>query len=194
MEKGHGGIIHVSCKPNKGYHNGVDILGHFNWNANRMCNVSMKWRHIASQLHFLLNLNQNLGKLSHYIVLSDLSYIYVQENSHITNYRSCCICKAFPLWHDQGGWFKIKMSCYQYWKSHCGDKTILRPSYLHNGISNTGKMSTLYWIRDQQTNGPASISNRRTIMVTRQPFPHCGKSGIFELTKGCFDMRSVCPT
>ena len=23
---------------------------------------------------------------------------------------------------------------------HCGDKTILRPSYLHNGISNTGKM------------------------------------------------------
>ena len=27
------------------------------------------------------------------------------------------------------------MTPYQYRKSHCGDKTILRPSYLHNGIS-----------------------------------------------------------
>ena len=32
-------------------------------------------------------------------------------------------------------------------KSHCGDKTILRPSYLHNGISYTGKTTSLYWIR-----------------------------------------------
>ena len=39
------------------------------------------------------------------------------------------------------------MTSYQYRKSHCGDKTILRPSYLHNGISYTGKMSSLYWIR-----------------------------------------------
>ena len=31
----------------------------------------------------------------------------------------------------------------------CGDKTILRPSYLHNGISYTGKMSSLYWIEAQ---------------------------------------------
>ena len=30
-------------------------------------------------------------------------------------------------------------------KSHCGDKTILRPLYLHNGISYTGKMTSLYW-------------------------------------------------
>ena len=49
----------------------------------------------------------------------------------------------------QGGWFNIKMSSYQYRKSHCGDKTILRPSYLHNGISYTGKMASLYWIRAQ---------------------------------------------
>ena len=36
---------------------------------------------------------------------------------------------------------------YQYRKSHCGDKTIVRSSYLHNGISYTGKMvSSLYWI------------------------------------------------
>ena len=45
--------------------------------------------------------------------------------------------------------FNIKMSSYQYRKSHCGDKTVLRSSYLHNGISYTGKMTSLYWIRAQ---------------------------------------------
>ena len=43
-----------------------------------------------------------------------------------------------------GGWFNIKTTFYQYRKYHCGDKTILQPSYLHNGISYTGKM-TLGW-------------------------------------------------
>ena len=38
-------------------------------------------------------------------------------------------------------------SC-QYRKSHCGDKTIFRSSYLHNGISHTDKTTSLYWIRD----------------------------------------------
>ena len=46
-------------------------------------------------------------------------------------------------------WFNIKMSSYQYRKYHCGDKTIVRSSYLHNGISYTGKMSSLYWIGAQ---------------------------------------------
>ena len=41
------------------------------------------------------------------------------------------------------------MSSYQYRKSHCGDKTVVRSSYLHNGISYTGKMTSLYWIRAQ---------------------------------------------
>ena len=54
-----------------------------------------------------------------------------------------------PYWHDQGPWFNIKISSYQHRKSHCGDKTILRPSYLHNGISYTSKMSSLYWIGAQ---------------------------------------------
>ena len=43
------------------------------------------------------------------------------------------------------------MTSYQYRKSHCGDKTILRPSYLHNGTSYTDKMTSLYWIRAQNT-------------------------------------------
>ena len=41
------------------------------------------------------------------------------------------------------------MTSYQHRKSHCGDKTILRPSYLNNGISYTGKTTSLYWIRAQ---------------------------------------------
>ena len=43
--------------------------------------------------------------------------------------------------------FNIKMSSYQYRKSHCGDKTVVRSSYLHNGISYTGKMASFYWSR-----------------------------------------------
>ena len=45
---------------------------------------------------------------------------------------------------DPGGRFNIKMPSYQYRKSHCGDKTVVRSSYLHNGISYTGKMTFLY--------------------------------------------------
>ena len=48
-----------------------------------------------------------------------------------------------------GPWFNIKMSSYRYRKSHCGDKTVVRSSYLHNGISYTGKMTSFYWIRAQ---------------------------------------------
>ena len=43
----------------------------------------------------------------------------------------------------------IKMLSYQYRKSHCRDKTVVRSSYLHHGNSYTGKMSSLYWIRAQ---------------------------------------------
>ena len=53
--------------------------------------------------------------------------------------------------------FNIKMSSYQYRKSHCGDKTVVRSSYLHNGISYAGKMSSLYWMRAL---GPVSISDK----------------------------------
>ena len=46
-----------------------------------------------------------------------------------------------------GGWFNIKITPHRHRKSHCGDKMILQPSYLHNGISYTGKTTYLYWIR-----------------------------------------------
>ena len=61
-------------------------------------------------------------------------------------------CLIFHWWlmslccQEPGPWFNIKMSSYQYRKSHCGDKTVVRSSYLHNGISFTAEMSSLYWI------------------------------------------------
>ena len=60
--------------------------------------------------------------------------------------------QIYTWWRKEPGpWFNIKMTSYQDRKSHCGDKTILRPSYLHNGTSYTGKMTSLYWIRAQGT-------------------------------------------
>ena len=54
--------------------------------------------------------------------------------------------KHFRNW-TTGPRFNTKIKPYQYRISHCGDKTILRPSYLHNEISYTGKMPCLYWIK-----------------------------------------------
>ena len=53
-----------------------------------------------------------------------------------------------PIVKTPSASFNKKMSSYQYMKSHCGDKTILRPSYLHHGISHTGK---IYWIGAQMS-------------------------------------------
>ena len=72
--------------------------------------------------------------------------IMVVKWIRVCGYKRACmdISKLKPA--TPGPRFNIKMTSYQYRKSHCGDKTILRPSYLHNGISYTGKMTSLYWI------------------------------------------------
>ena len=50
------------------------------------------------------------------------------------------------FWPSSASRFNIKILSYQYRKPHCGDKMVVRSSYLHNEISYTGKMSSLYWI------------------------------------------------
>ena len=84
-----------------------------------------------------------------------------------------------------GPWFNITMSSYQYRKSHCGDKTILRPSYIHHGISYTGKTTYLYWIGAQMslmaklphtrwTAGPlvpSSLDNNASLFKSVDNFP-----------------------
>ena len=60
-------------------------------------------------------------------------------------------CANDVIMTDIGNWVLIqyKMSSYQYRKSRCGDKTVERSSYIHNGISYTYKMVSLYWINSQ---------------------------------------------
>ena len=78
-----------------------------------------------------------------------------------------------------GPWFNIKMSSYQYRNSHCGDKTILRPSYLHNGISYTGEMTSLYWIRAQDANFKMSnVSPDIKMSSYHYRKSHCGDKTI----------------
>ena len=55
-------------------------------------------------------------------------------------------CRHLARWHQPGPWFNIKISFYQCRKSHCGYNTVVRSSHLHNGISYTGKMASLFWI------------------------------------------------
>ena len=56
------------------------------------------------------------------------------------------------------------MPSYQYRKSHCGNKTILWSSYLRNGISFTGKMTSLYWIKALVTDSK-STSNFQNLIL-----------------------------
>ena len=71
-----------------------------------------------------------------------------------------------------GSWFNIKMSSYQYRKSHCGDKTILRPSYLFNGISYTGKRTSFYSIRNHIIRCYMSSQGHNVVINTESLVEH----------------------
>ena len=75
----------------------------------------------------------------------DLNWHIPSPYITLTRWVYRCYATKKPL--NPGAWINIKMTSYQYRKSHCGDKTILRQSYLHNGISYTGKTAYLYWFR-----------------------------------------------
>ena len=96
--------------------------------------------HLRNKLNCWRKISRIGGRVSSYFFMWNDSYTVYKGDRQISHYNTE-FCSA------SGPWFNIKMSSYQYRKSHCGDKTILRPSYLHNGISYTGKMASLYWIR-----------------------------------------------
>ena len=56
-----------------------------------------------------------------------------------------------------GPQFNMKISSHLYKNNHCRDKTVERSSYLHNGIFDTGKTTSLYWIRAQITRSRKSV-------------------------------------
>ena len=81
---------------------------------------------------------------------------------------------------SSGPCINIKMLSYQYRKSHCGDQTVVRSSYLHNGISYTGKMSSLYWFRP--LNEITSIFQCICQMCIERFLPRIASSpGVYEL-------------
>ena len=75
--------------------------------------------------------------------INPINYNYVRLKKHtiLITSNGCRL--------DSGGWRNMNIISYQQRKSHSGDKTFLRPSCLHNGISYAGKMIYLYWIRSQ---------------------------------------------
>ena len=104
----------------------------------------------------------------HYFCLST-GIVRISQRPIVLFSLSCCECilhgLAFCFCWRPGPWFNIKMSSYQYRKSHCGDKTVVRSSYLHNGISYTGKMTSLYWFGPQpetRSNLPVLLNNMKT--------------------------------
>ena len=79
-------------------------------------------------------------------------------------------CTWYPVTTRAG--FNINMSSYQYRKSHCGDKTVVRSSYLHNGIFYTGKIASWYWPKPE---GPDSI-----LIFHQYKKSHCGDNTVLK--------------
>ena len=99
----------------------------------------------------ILHIFRLYGGYTNFFVVGQ-RYFTTGLTCEIRVHTALAICSLLAKWLTRrrwytGGWFNIKMPSYQYRKSHCGDKTIFRPSYLHNGISYTGKTTSLYWIR-----------------------------------------------
>ena len=85
-------------------------------------------------INILSNYHHQIGSMNYYPLF------------RIRPWNNCARCMSFYIL------INIKMSTYQYRKSHCGDKMVVRSSYLNNGISYTGKRTSLYWIRTQDMN------------------------------------------
>ena len=92
------------------------------------------------------NPNGYFNKLSHLFHLKSAKSS-IQRHLEPQAAWTEALLNTYCIQHRAGGWYNIKMSSYQYRKSHYGDKTILRPSYPHNRISYTGKIISLYWNR-----------------------------------------------
>ena len=118
----------------------------------KMLRFEQEGRPFADAVFKLIFLNENYYVLSHIFLKFVPKGSVYNEPAFATTYylnqwwpNSLSTTQASP-----GPWFNIKLF-YRRRKSHCGDKTILRPSYLHNGISYTGKTASLYWIGAQAT-------------------------------------------
>ena len=65
------------------------------------------------------------------------------------------------------------MPSYQYRKSQCGDKNILRPSYLHTGVSYTCIMTSLCWTGDQTVAQMPEVKTKKKHLWRDKNIPGC---------------------
>ena len=105
------------------FHRRMGIFKRYSWKSK-----SFQTRHYSGN-HLNIKMSY-LYRDSHFkdTTLSQQSYLYY-GNPHT---RKDCL--YIEQWSEQGTRFNIKMSSNQYRKSHCGDKTVVRSSYLHSGI------------------------------------------------------------
>ena len=116
------------------------------------------------------------------------------ENAHVFPQIFWAVKFRFSWSVIPGPWFNIKMSSYQYRKSHCGYNTILRPSYLHNGIAYTGKTASSYWIRTQLFVCWMHINRYALPSGIEYPFSGCVTEYIpkYKIWPTTFSMRHSC--
>ena len=116
------------------------------------------WIWIKTSCKFIMNdcittTKQSTTKLCAYFLRYTVMVLWHQQVQcwlHYYIYAFCRLLKVSTCCRS-GSWFNIKMISDQYRKSCCGNKMISRPSYLHKGISFTGKTTSLYWIRAQMS-------------------------------------------
>ena len=107
-----------------------------------------------SVIKMVLNLQNVLGESDQSNILTNPICPIFHNAPFVTEmYAHLCYKMVYcgiwesGLYHanwQPGSWFNIKMSSYQYGKSHCGDKMIVRSFYLHNGKSYTDRMASHY--------------------------------------------------
>ena len=100
-------------------------------------------------------LEQGIGERDIWVILYKIhSQVYRDSTSHCSMQYIAKWCSkrcTTRLKYSSGPCFNIKMSSYQHRKSHCGNKTVVGSSYLHNGISYTGKTASFYWIQHRNS-------------------------------------------
>ena len=136
--------------------------------------IKIKQPRVHIHIYYIIYLNHNC-----WVIVVCALFVYTISHHdfyhpNLDTYRCvqdrCLVCFSGgdAIGIKSGPRFNIKMTSYQYRKSHCGDKTILRPSYLHNGISYTAKMTSLYWISPLVLcGGPGSLHG--AIVTAKHP-------------------------
>ena len=123
--------------------------------------ISYDFTQVQYFIHCVCSLCKKSGKYSTKMKTPQHRDIYIFVHLKLTNcvehdhraFHKCRGVRMIKIWHalpqrppTGAQWFNIKMTFYQYRKSHCRDDTVTRSFDLHNKISYAGKMSSLYWI------------------------------------------------